>query len=136
MQMKYKTLFVIIVIFMFTDLLYSQDSLEVVSRITDEDIEINYLKGIESDNLGLRISSAYQLGERKSKKAVIPLMDALRNDSSVEVRIMAALSLYKIGDQRGIFAIKKAIDFDKNEQVKQMCSTFYQMYVAENKEAE
>ena len=136
MQMIYKTLFTIVAIFFSTTLAYLQDSVEVVSRLTEEDIEINYLKGMETENLGLKISAAYHLGERKSKKAVIPLMDVLRNDSSPEVRIMAALSLYKIGDERGIFAIKKAIEFDENEQVKQMCSIFYQMHIAEKKEAE
>ena len=73
--------------FLLNILSYSQDSLKVVPRFTDEDIEINYLKGTESDNFGLKISSAYHLGERKSQKAVIPLMDALRSDSSAEVRI-------------------------------------------------
>ena len=136
MQMNYKALFTILVMFLLTNFVYSQDSLKVVPRITDEDIEINYLKGTESDNLGLKISAAYHLGERKSQKAVIPLMDALRTDSSPEVRIMAALSLFKIGDERGIFAIKKAIKFDENEQVKQMCGIFYQMHLAEKKQAE
>lgn len=112
---------------------YSQDSIKVVPRISDEDIEINYLQGAESDNLGLKISAAYQLGERKSKKAVIPLMKVLRNDSVAEARIMAALSLYKIGDERGIFAIKKAMEFDEDKQVKQMCSIFYQMYLTDTK---
>jgi len=136
MQMNYKTLFAILIMFLLTNLVYSQDSLQVVPRITDEDIEINYLKGTESENLGLKISAAYYLGERKSQKAVIPLMDALRTDSSPEVRIMAALSLYKIGDERGIFAIKKAIEFDDNQQVKQMCGIFYQMHIAEKKQTE
>lgn len=134
-KMNYKTLISIVVFFVSANLIYSQDSTKVVSRITEENIEINYLTGTESNNLGLKISAVYHLGEQKSQKAVIPLMDVLRTDSAAEARIMAALSLYKIGDQRGIFAIKKAIEFDKNEQVRKMCSIFYQMYVAEHGEA-
>lgn len=136
MQRIYKIFCATIVIFLWADFVYSQDSLKVAPKITDEDIEVNYIKGAESENLGLKISAIYHLGERKSQKAVIPLMDVLHSDSSTEARIMAALSLYKIGDERGIYAIKKAIEFDKNEHVKQMCSIFYQMYSTEKRKIE
>jgi hypothetical protein len=33
----------------------------------------------------------------------------LKNETNEEARIMAALSLYKIGDARGIFAVKQSI---------------------------
>lgn len=111
-------------------LVYSQDSIKVVPKISEGDIDINYLKGVESDNLGLKISSAYYLGERQSSKAVIPLLKVLKQDSSVEARITAALSLFKIGDERGIYAIKRASEFDSNEQVRKMCAIFYQMYLS------
>ena len=62
-------------------------------------------------------------------------MNILHTDKSPEARIMAALSLFKIGDERGIYAIKQAVQFDDNEWVKKMCNIFYQMYQA-NKEAE
>jgi len=52
-------------------------------------------------------------------------------NTSSAARIMAALSLYKIGNERGIFAIKQAIQFDADEQVKKMCSILYQMYSVE-----
>ena len=130
MQMNCKMLTALIIFFC-AGLIYPQDSINVVSKITEEDIEINYLVGVNTENLGLKVSAAYYLGERKSQKAVIPLMDMLRSESSPEARIMAALSLYKIGDERGIFAIKRAIEYDENEQVKKMCGILYQMYEVE-----
>ncbi len=42
--------------------------------------EQNLLIGLESDNQGLKESSAYMLGELKSSKAVVPLMKMLRSD--------------------------------------------------------
>lgn len=114
--------------------IYPQDSIKVLKRLNDESIDLNYLQGIKANNEGLRISASYYLGERKSSKAVIPLMNILHNDKSPEARIMAALSLFKIGDERGIYAIKQAVQFDNSEWVKKMCSIFYQMYLA-NKEA-
>ena len=65
----------------------------------------------------------------KSDEAVIPLMKILKNDENEEARIMAALSLLKIKDSRGIFAIKQAIQFDESERVRKMCSIFYQDYL-------
>ena len=114
---------------------YPQDTIKVLKKISDETVDQNYLEGVKADNLGLKISASYYLGERKSSKAVIPLMSILKSDKSPEARVMAALSLFKIGDERGIYAIKQAVKFDDNEWVKKMCNIFYQMYLT-NKEAE
>lgn len=89
----------------------------------------NLLNGVNSGNHGLRMSSAYLLGEIKADEAVIPLMKILKNDQNEEARIMAALSLLKIEDSRGLFAIKRTIQFDDSERVKKMCSIFYQDYI-------
>ena len=89
------------------------------------------MNGIHSDNEGLVMSSSYFLGELKSDEAVIPLMKILKSDVNEEARIMAGLSLSKIGDSRGIFAIKQAIRFDKSERVKRMCVNFYQDYLSQ-----
>ncbi len=89
------------------------------------------LTGINSDNYGLRTSSAYLLGELNILEAVIPLMRMLRNEIHDEARIMAALSLYKLADSRGIFAIKQAIRFDDSERVRRICEKLYAAYVSE-----
>jgi len=127
---------IIILILLFAFVTYSQDTIKVVNRITNADIDQNLIVGVKSDILGLKVSASYYLGERKSSSGVIPLMHVLRSDESPEARIMAALSLFKIGDETGIFAIKRAIEFDENEQVKNMCAIFYQMYISEKSEKE
>ena len=101
------------------------------NKIINRDLVIsNLINGVNSGNQGLRMSSTYFLGEMKSDEAVIPLMRILKSDENEEERIMAALSLSKIGDSRGIFAIKQAITFDKSERVKKLCSIFYQGYLS------
>lgn len=101
------------------------------NKIINRDLVIsNLLNGVNSGNQGLRMSSTYFLGEMKSDEAVIPLMRILKSDENEEERIMAALSLSKIGDSRGIFAIKQAITFDNSEWVKKLCSIFYQGYLS------
>ncbi|MBK7868176.1 MAG: HEAT repeat domain-containing protein [Ignavibacteriales bacterium] len=71
--------------------------------------ELNYINGVESDNAGLRLSSTLFLGEMKSDEAVIPLMRVLKSCDDEACRIAAALSLTKIGDSRGIYAVKKPL---------------------------
>lgn len=87
------------------------------------------LVGINSDNYGLKTSSAYMIGELKLSEAVIPLMKMLKNETHEEARIMAALSLFKIGDARGIFAVKQSIRFDESQRVSKMCERLYCAYI-------
>lgn len=88
-------------------------------------------QGLNSDNIGLQAGCVYMIGELCCKKSVICLMKLLHNSSSEELRILAALSLYKIGDSRGIYAIKQAIRFDESKRVQRMCETFYKAYIQE-----
>ena len=87
------------------------------------------LSGIDSDNGGLQAGCAYMLGEVECDKGVIPLLRVLHNDKREEARIIAALSLYKIGDSRGIFAIRQAIRFDDSKRVRRLCKIFYNAYL-------
>lgn len=88
-------------------------------------IEDNLLEGLQKDNRGLQISCAYFLGEMKSERAVFPLLKMLKSGETEEERIMAALSLAKIGTEQGLFAIKQRIKFDDSERVQRVCQLFY-----------
>lgn len=90
--------------------------------------EENLLIGLASDNQGLVEGSANMLGELKSSKAVIPLMKLLRDGEQESTRIVAALALCQIGDERGLYAVKRATQFDDSERVAQRCAWFYNSY--------
>jgi hypothetical protein len=79
--------------------------------------EAGYLSALHSNNESLRINSAYMLGELRSKKAIIPLMDMFRQEKDEGARLVAALSLMKIGDARGIFLVKRSIELNENEGI-------------------
>jgi HEAT repeat protein len=85
--------------------------------------------GVNSDNFGLRTGSAFMLGELKCEKGVIPLMRMLKSEEREDARIVAALALLKIGEPRGIFAIKQAIRFDDSQRVRRLCANFYHSYI-------
>jgi len=93
-------------------------------------IEENYLVGLNSNNIGLRTSCAYFLGEMKSDKAIIPLLKLLRNGETVVSRIIAALSLYKLGSRIGIHRIKGLAQTDKSEKVRRVLDRLYKTYIA------
>ena len=87
------------------------------------------LEGLHTENRGLQAGCTYMLGELCCDRGVITLLDILHNSSSEELRILAALSLYKIGDSRGIFAIKQSIKYDESERVSRLCEKFYRAYM-------
>lgn len=103
----------------------------------NKEIQINrtiasLLQGLQSDNLGLKSGCIYMLGELKIDQAVIPLMKILKKESDEELKIAAALALYKIRDSRGMFSIKRAVKFENSERVKKFCDLFYRSYLGEN----
>ena len=87
------------------------------------------LLGVNSENTGLKSGCAFMLGELKVSNAVIPLMKLLKENNNADIKIAAALALYKIGDKRGIFAIKMAAQFEQNERVRKTCELFYKNYL-------
>ena len=103
------------------------------NETNDEAVIANLEEGVQSENLGLKVSSAYYLGEKRSKDSVIPLMKILKGDENPEARIIAALSLFKIGDEQGMFAVKRAIKFDDSPRVAKICNIFYTMYSDQQK---
>lgn len=111
-----------------------KDKKDITLKINKELVEANLLKGVESENFGLRTSSALMLGEIQSSKAVFPLMRMLKYEDDERARIAAALSLYKIGDPVGIYAVKQQARFDSSERVRKLCALFYQEYKNGNKE--
>lgn len=89
-------------------------------------IEDNYLVGLNSNVPGLQVSCAYFLGEMKSEKAVIPLMKMFRDEKSMPgQKLMAAWSLYKIGDERGLYLIKCEGENKDCDFTRCLCEFFY-----------
>ena len=91
--------------------------------------EKTLLNGLDCENCGVRASAMYMLGDLKIEKAVIPLMALLKGAPQEQGRIIAALSLCKIGDARGVFAVKRAALFDSSERVRATCAWYYNEYV-------
>jgi len=105
----------------------------VASYYKTSNIEQSYVKALDSQNQGLRLSAAYYLGEMKSEAAVIKLMSMLRDGNSKEERMMAALSLVKIGDPRGLHLVNRQSIFSDDAQVRNVCQKFYASTLSSDK---
>lgn len=107
----------------------AEDRVQVAPRVTREMIAVNLMNGLTSENKGLRESAAFMLGEQKVTRAVVPLMKMLHENDEESSRIVAALSLCRIGEARGVYAVRRAAKFDKSERVRTLCAWFYNEYV-------
>ena len=96
-----------------------------ISQNTIESLMI----GLNSENLGLRSSCVYMIGELRLSQAEIPLLRMLREDENEELRIAAALALYKICSPIAIHAVKQSIRFDESQRVSKHCADFYGEYL-------
>jgi HEAT repeat protein len=74
--------------------------------ITDIAIK-NYSKGIESENAGLRKSAVYMAGAYRITGLVKTLLKQFSKEKDDDIKIMIALAIYLIGDERGIAAVEK-----------------------------
>ena len=109
--------------------LFTTSLLASPNKAEREVAEENYLEGVQSENVGLKVSCAFFLGEMKSTKAVIPLMRILREDNCDGARLAAALALVKIGDARGIYMVKKSVEFNDCPKVRVLAKHLYTAYV-------
>lgn len=101
---------------------------KTTAAINENTIE-TLIMGLNSDNIGLKSSSAYMIGELQITEAVIPLLRILHTEKNEELRIAAALALYKIGSPTAIYAVKQTIRFDDSERVSKLCANFYSDYL-------
>lgn len=86
------------------------------------------IKSLSDENVGIRSSAAQLLGERKVKDAIKPLVKMLKKEKNSSARIVAAMSLYKIGDESVLPLLKKVAIKDKNKTVRRVVTAMvYEM---------
>jgi hypothetical protein len=128
---RYYTLFAVSLFLLFSIQILPQETANLSSSKKEACFE-TLRQGLNSENLGLQAGCTYMVGEVSCQRSVVCLMKLLRSSPYEEIRILAALSLYKIGDSRGLYAIKQAIRFDESERVSRLCEKFYKSYLQDN----
>lgn len=130
-----KTLFMLLMLMLPVSVIFSQS--ENLSSTQKSEIIDNLNVGINSDNNGLRTSSADVLSDlvndkyldkSDASKSMIPLLIMLENGKSDEERISAALALYNLGNPIGIYRLRGVAVYDNNEKVSTVCKNLYYTY--------
>jgi HEAT repeat protein len=88
----------------------------------------NLMVGLNSENEGLRKSSIYFAGLYGIEEAAGTLVDQFPEEKNPKLRILIALALYRIGDQKGMDAIFTASKKDGDQEVKRICSAIADEY--------
>lgn len=78
--------------------------------------------GIQSDNIGLKKCSIYFAGLYEVHDVVDALTSQLKKEKDPEIKTLIALSLFRIGDEKGYKTIKSLAEKDNNPKVKRICS--------------
>ncbi|MBM4174754.1 MAG: hypothetical protein FJ213_01060 [Ignavibacteria bacterium] len=85
-------------------------------------VETNLKNSLQTENSMIKSDAINLAGDLKMDEVVIQLMKILKSDKNKELRILAAIALHKIQDDRGLFAIKQAIHFDDERCVRRACA--------------
>ncbi len=85
--------------------------------------------GIHSENQGVRKSSIYMAGLYKINEAVDALIEELKSEKDANTKVLIALSLYNIGDPKGMEAVKYLSQNDQDARVKRMSTALYKAFV-------
>ena len=76
------------------------------------------IQKLSSEKYEARLEAAQKLGNNKCCEAIDPLIKVLKNDKKYNARIVAAYSLYKIGDKKVLPVLKEHLKAEKNQTVK------------------
>ena len=118
--------YILITIFLATTVNAQENFLE---KLPNKERAIqNLVLGIESDNSGLKRSSIYFAGKYRVTEAVNELIEVLNKEKDTEIRKVTALVLYKIGDQKGLNAVKKLAETDEDNRVRNLCAAITVAY--------
>ena len=92
----------------------------------DKEYDQYLINALQDENIGIRTSAAQLIGERKVVKAVEPLVKMLKSEKNSSARIVYAMALYQIGDEKATAALKEAVIREKNKTVKRVVTAMVQ----------
>ena len=121
---KTKLFIIVLLTALLSNTLFAQSTFSVLVEELKSGVNemyvLNLIKGIESDNAGLKKSCIYFAGLYEIKSTVDALVKQLQVVEDPDTRILIVLSLYRIGDKEGINAVEQLVKNDESPKVKKM----------------
>jgi HEAT repeat protein len=90
---------------------------EPISIETETEYNQYLISSLSNDNIGIRVSAAQLLGERKIFDSKPALIEMLKNDKHYEARIIAVWALTQFGDEQLVEIFKQQLKKEKNQTV-------------------
>jgi HEAT repeat protein len=88
----------------------------------------NLNAGITSDNPGLRKSAIYMAGYYQINGSVDALISQLDKETNSGIKVLIALTLFQIGDERGIEKIEELAKTESDSHVRHMYASVLSEY--------
>ena len=139
---KYVLSFVAITLLLASTSAFAGVKKKGVEKTYDKEAIIDNLKvGLTSENYGIRVSSAYVLGQLlccdvitadDASGTIIPLLKILKNEDNDEARIVAALALYHLKSDRGAMIYGFAAKNDDSKRFSKFSDILYREYIQNN----
>lgn len=98
----------------------------LANPVSDKEYDQYLIKSLQDENVGIRSSAAQLLGERKAEAAVEPLIKMLKTEKNSSTRIVIAMALYQIGNEKALPALKEVASNDKNKTVRRVVAAIVQ----------
>ncbi len=92
----------------------------------------NLIAAIHSDNLGVRESAIYLVGEYRFADLEDELIKQLRLEKNSDVKILIGLALFRLDSEKGINELQRIMVKDKDQRVRRMSKAIYNEYYVSN----
>ena len=121
-------------------LMFAGTSLFAQEKETDWDaFGKNLVKGIESGNEGVRQAAMRHIilynqlypGKLDASDAVWDIMKIFRTHKNPQVRRLAMVALFSIGNERAIFLLKRNVKFEEDKEINKHCYSLIQNFYAQ-----
>lgn len=99
-------------------LLISSAVMAQTPTMSEKEYNQYLINALKDENIGIRTSAAQLLGERKVTEAVEPLIKMLKAEKNYGARIVAALALYNVGDEKALPELKRLAKCDRCKTVR------------------
>ena len=102
----------------------------------------NLVKGIESGNDGVQQAAMRHIilynqlypGKLDVNDAVWEIMKIFRSHKNPQVRRLAMVALFSIGNEKAIFILKRNVKFEEDKEIKKQSYTLVQTFYAQKEE--
>lgn len=126
-KVKFFLFFVMITLTVATTLAQSADK---VNKEIPKYALTNLIKGLKSDNEGLREECINFVAKYEIKDAAEALTNLFSDEENPRLRVLIAKTLLQIADADGMDAVREAIDSEKDENARKAFAEIYSEYIA------